>query len=412
MSKNHSNYKWAMLALLTFTGTFAVAMPFSCMPVLFKEISDDLGLSLIQIGTVWGIASLAGIFVSIGAGVLGDRFKMKRLIAVCCVLVGITGALRGISDSFFTLAALVFINGLVRLIIPVNATKAVGMWFKGKHLGMAMGVSAMGVGLGLMLGPMLSASILSPWLGGWRNVLYLYGVVSVIIGILWFIFGKEAPVTDSPSLRSATLPFRQAFSKLIRNKAMWLVGLTMMLRVGCISGMAGYLPLYLRENRFWSTASADSTLAVFFAVSTACVIPLSLLSDRLGSRKAILFPGLLIPAVCVGLIPLVSDSTIWVLMVLAGICMDSFMAVTVTMLMETEGVGAAYAGTALGIVFTINQIGGAITPPLGDSLAGINPTSAFMFWAALPIGGLLTLFFATETGRSKVKTLQADKTRI
>jgi MFS transporter, NNP family, nitrate/nitrite transporter len=408
MPKIHPNDKWVMLVLLTFTGTFAVAMPFSCMPVLFKEISDDLGLNLVQIGTVWGIASLAGIFVSLGAGVLGDRFGMKPLIGVCCILVGITGALRGISDSFFTLTVLVFINGLVRLIVPVNATKAVGMWFKGKHLGMAMGVTAMGVGLGLMLGPMISASVLSPWLGGWRNVMYLYGAVSALIGIIWLIFGKEAPEADNAGVRAPAVHFKQAFSRLIRNKGMWLVGLTMMLRVACITGMAGYLPLYLRDNRGWANAAAGSTLAVYFAVSTACVIPLSLLSDRLGSRKAILFPGLLIPAVCVGLIPFVNDSAIWVLMVLAGICMDSFMAVTVTLLMETEGVGAAYAGTALGIVFTINQIAAAITPPIGNSLAGIDPTAAFLFWGTLPIIGIVTLFFATETGRRKIKSLETD----
>jgi len=70
------------------------------MPVLFKEISQDLNLSLVQIGTIWGIASLAGLFVSIIAGVLGDRFGMKAIIAICAVLVGISGALRGLATSF------------------------------------------------------------------------------------------------------------------------------------------------------------------------------------------------------------------------------------------------------------------------------------------------------------------------
>jgi len=37
------------------THTVAVAMPVMCMPVLFQEISEDLGLSLVQIGSIWGL---------------------------------------------------------------------------------------------------------------------------------------------------------------------------------------------------------------------------------------------------------------------------------------------------------------------------------------------------------------------
>ena len=76
-----TNYRWYMLALCTATATLVVSIPFSCMPVLFKEISEDLGLSLVQIGTVWGIGSLAGVFVSLISGLIGDRFGMRNM---CC----------------------------------------------------------------------------------------------------------------------------------------------------------------------------------------------------------------------------------------------------------------------------------------------------------------------------------------
>ncbi|MEN8246698.1 MAG: hypothetical protein ABFS43_17560 [Thermodesulfobacteriota bacterium] len=43
------SYKWLILALSTFTFTFVVAIPQMSLPVLFAEISDDLGLSLVQV---------------------------------------------------------------------------------------------------------------------------------------------------------------------------------------------------------------------------------------------------------------------------------------------------------------------------------------------------------------------------
>lgn len=373
------------------------------MPVLFKEISEDLGLNLVQIGTVWGIASFAGIFVSLIAGVLSDKFGVKLILSVFCILVGLTGALRGISDSFFTLAFIVFVNGIFRLVIPITVTKTVGIWFKGQNLGMAMGISAMGMGLGLMLGPLVSATVLSPALGGWRNVMYFYGAISVVVGILWAIFGREPYQADSTTEVSAAVPLRQSFSKLIRIKALWFIGLTLLFRVGSLMGMSGYLPLYLRD-RGWTVASADGTLAAFYGISTVLVVPLSYLSDRIGSRKAILFPALVVALFCVGLIPFVDGAAIWALMIVCGIFMDGFMSLTVTMLLETEGVGPVYSGTALGMVFTIVHIGSVGSPPLGNSLAAISPGTPFLFWASLSIVALVMLSLIKETGWKRIKS--------
>jgi len=398
MSDDHqSTYRWYILGLTVASGTFVATIPFSCMPPLFKEISEDLGLNLVQIGSVWGLASLAGVFVSIIAGVLGDRFEVKLILSVSCLLVGITGAMRGLSDSFLALSITVFINGIVRFIVPINATKTVGMWFKGQNLGMAMGISAMGMGLGLMLGPMISATILSPLLGGWRNVMYLYGAVSIVIGILWFLYGREPRQVDSTTRDSGKVPIRQALSRLIHIKALWFIGFTLLLRVGCIMGMTGYLPLYLREQG-WTPASADGTLVAFYAVSTICVVSLSSLSDRLGSRKVILFSALIVTIICFGLLPFVEGISIWFLMILSGVFMDGFMAISVTMLLETDGVKPIYTGTALGIIFTIAQVGGFVSPPLGNSFASLHPGLPFIFWATLSLLALFTLAPTKETG--------------
>jgi MFS family permease len=393
-----SGYRWWILVLATITGTFVSAVPFSCMPVLFKEISDELGLSLVQIGSIWGIASLAGIFISIIAGVLSDKFGTKIILSVFCILVGVTGALRGLSESFFILALTVFLNGIARLVVPITVTKAIGIWFRGRNLGLAMGIGAMGMGFGLMLGPMISATVVSPALGGWRNVMYLYGAVSALVGILWAIFGREPERSYLLTSGSAAVPLRQPLLKLVRLKAIWFISLTMLFRVGGLMGTTGYLPLFLR-NQGWTEVAADGTLAAFYGVSTLCVVPLSYLSDRLGTRKMILYPALLITMFCIGLIPYVNAATVWVLMILAGIFMDGFMSLMTTMLLETEGVGSDYSGIALGINFTIIHIGSVSSPPLGNSLEAINDGAPFLFWAALSAVAFVWLFFVKETGR-------------
>ena len=400
MPGSNNNYRWYLLGLSAATSTLVSAIPYSCMPVLFEEISKDLNLSLVQIGTVWGMASLAGVFVSLAAGVLGDRFGLKRVLAIACLLVGITGALRGFSSTFFMLTAMVFLNGLVRALIPVNVTKSIAVWFKGRSLGMANGVGAMGMGLGLMLGPLISATIMSPLLGGWRNVLFLYGGISAAVAVLWFAFGKDHPPEIESSIKHEPTPIGPTLSRLLRNKTIWILGLILLFRMGGIMGMTGYLPKYLLDQG-WPQASADGTLSVFYAVSTAFVIPISALSDRIGRRKIVLLAGLIVMTTSLVLLPIIGGTSIWAFMVLSGIFMDSFMSIIVTTLLETDGIGTQNAGVALGMVFTLAPIGAAISPPLGNSLAGINPDFPFFFWAIWSLIALVLLSFVNETGWKK-----------
>lgn len=393
-----STNKWYLLGLAAATHTFAAAIPFSCMPVLFEEISADLGLSLVEIGTVWGMIGLAGVFVALVGGVLGDRFGVKLVLGLACLLGGLAGASRGLSTDFVSLAATVFAFGLIRAIIPINVHKAVSILFQGGNLGTANGAVSMGMGIGLMLGPMISATVLSPLLGSWRYVLFLYGAASIVVGILWLLSGRMPQPSTYSTSRSGAVPMREAIPKLMRIKTLWLMGLTLMLRMGCITGMVGYLPLYLRKQG-WTITNADGTLAGFYAISTLCVIPLSLLSDRIGSRKSILFAALITAIFGIGLIPVVNGIAVWILVLATGIFMDAFMAVTFTLVQETKGVGPRYSGTALGLVFTFSQLGAFVSPPLGNSLANFSSGLPLLFWSSLSLVAIIALIFAEETGQ-------------
>ena len=88
-------YKWYILLLSCLTIFFGTGLQRYTLPVLFDEISKDLNLSLLQIGTIWGMDPLGGVFVSLFIGMLLDKFGIKRSVVTIAMLVGITGMLRG-----------------------------------------------------------------------------------------------------------------------------------------------------------------------------------------------------------------------------------------------------------------------------------------------------------------------------
>jgi len=402
-NNRQSNYRWYILTLAALTHTFAVAMPIMCMPVLFKEIADELGLNLVQVGTVWGMTSLTGVFVCLVGGLIGDRYGTKRTLSIACLLGGLASALRGLSGSFSTLTATVFLFSLLTAIVPMSVHKVCGVWFPRRQLGLANGIVSMGMALGFMLGSMFSATVLSPLLGGWRNVMFLYGALSIVISIFWFLSRGE-PGQVEATASTGTVPFRQTLLRVARIRNVWFFMLIVTGVSSCSQGMLGYLPLYLREIG-WTVAHADGTLAAFHGLSMISVVPLALLSDRLGSRKRVLFIAALMTAIGAGLLSVADGALVWVSVLIAGMVRDGFWAIFSTMVIETEGIGPAHAGTALGLIFTFSRIGSFVSPPLGNSLADISLRTPFIFWAGLAAVSLFGFYFVKGTGHSQDKAL-------
>ena len=395
---SETDYRWYVLILAALTNTLTVAIPAMCMPVLFKEISGELDLSLVQIGLIWGIGALPGMLAVLVGGAIGDRFGPKRILSVACLLVGLAGALRALAYDFMTLTATVFLFGLLSPVIPMNALKTCGIWFSRRQLGLANGILAMGMALGFMVGSMISAALLSPWLGGWRNVLVLYGALAMALCVPWY-FTRPAPGVVRLSVgETGPRSLRQTVLHVARIRRVWLLGLVILGIGGCIQGTLGYLPLYLR-GLGWPEANADGALATFHMVSMIFVLPIALWSDRLGSRKKVLMAAALFIITGVGLLSIVDGVMVWIAVSMAGLARDGFMAVFMTMIIETEGVGAAYAGTATGLVMVFSGLGNLVAPPLGNSLAGMAPGLPFVFWAALTMVGFLGLYVAKEGGR-------------
>lgn len=395
--------RWLILALAALTNTIVVAAPGMSMSVLFNEISIELHLSLVQVGVIWGISSLPGIVTVLAGGAIADRFGPKRIIILACLVSGLTVALRGLANDFGTLLAAMFVSGFLSPVITMNTFKTCGMWFSGRQMGLASGVLSMGMALGFMLGSLFSATVLSPWLGGWRNVMFLYGALALLLILPWITSQPRPASAGMPANPINTSSMRRNLAHVARIRNVWLLGLTIMGISGCVQGTLGYLPLYLL-GQGWSQVSADGALATFHTVSLVCVIPIALYSDKLGSRKKILIAAALMITAGVSLLSVASGPLVWAAVCLAGMVRDGFMAVFMTAILESPGVGPEFAGTATGLVMVFGGIGNLLAPPIGNSLGEISAGLPFLFWAALMLLGFTGLYFAKERRQQTLLT--------
>jgi predicted MFS family arabinose efflux permease len=212
---------------------------------------------------------------------------------------------------------------------------------------------------------------------------------------------REPDPSELPETIAVKVPFKEALLRVARMKEVWIIGLMTTFLWGASMGLIGYLPLYLR-NIGWTPASADSVITVFSGVNTIGVLPMVLLSDKIRSRKIVIFISVVAVIVTLALIPLANTTGIWLLVIACGFLRSGGAALFNVIIFEVKGVGSAYGGTATGLANTISMVGAFLAPPIGNSLADINPGYPFFFWSGLAALSLPMIFFIkNQTGQSK-----------
>jgi predicted MFS family arabinose efflux permease len=233
-----------------------------------------------------------------------------------------------------------------------------------------------------------------PLLGGWKQLLIFYGLLGILIGVLWWILcppRKQSEHTPHISLLSSLRHVMQ-----IRNT--WVLGLAGMGISGAFNGFTGYLPTYLKTIG-WAELDADRALAAFFFASFIAVIPLSILSDRLRLRRGFLIVSALMLALGIGSISVIEGVLLLVVIAIAGSVFDAFMAILNASVMEIDGIGLVYAGTAVGFSTMIRNLGGTFSPPVGNSLTAIGANVPFLFWGAMGLFAVAMFIFAYQPTR-------------
>jgi len=400
IKKRSANYRWYILALTMLTYALIAGSARLCMPVLFKQISDDLGLSIVAVGMVWGMDPLAGVFIGLPGGLLADRFGVKRTLTIVCILAGIFGALRGFSVNFLTMAITMFLFGLMAAATPSILPKVTAEWFSGQHLGLANALLNVAWSVGAITATIFSATVFSPLLGGWRRVMFLYGAPAVVLGFLWLFTGRDPDKSELPEMAMSKIPFRQALSHVIRIKEVWIIGLITLTNWGASTGFIGYLPLYLR-NIGWTPASADSAITVVNGAFAIGAIPMVLLAEKFRAIKGMTIFSICALAVTLALLPFLNSFGVWLILIFGGLGRSGLGSLVNVILLETKGVGSTYGGTAIGLSSTISMIGAFMAPPLGNSFVSISQGFPFIFWACLAALGMpLVLLIKSQSDRT------------
>lgn len=324
-------YRWVVLAVFVFVN-LTIQMLWIPFGSITLEAARFYQVSNLQIGLLAMTFMIVFMPLSLPVSWVIDTFGFYKAVRVGAILMTIFGIMRGLlGESYEAVLVCTIGLGIAQPFFLNSWTKVAARWFPLAERATASGLAAIanfiGIGLALVVTPMVVARIGIPYM------LLAYGVLAGFSAILFILFAREFPPTPPcpPDMEARALVL-DGLRSLVRSRSFWLLMVLFLIGNGVFNGISTWIENIVSPRGF----SADQAgglggLLLLGAIVGAFILPL--LSDHYHRRIPFLFIGLLggIP----GLFGLTLGQAYWVLLV-SVFCIGFFM-------VSTAPVGYQYA---------------------------------------------------------------------
>jgi CP family cyanate transporter-like MFS transporter len=377
-----------------------------CVSPILDVITQEFELTASRAGLLFGAPIITLGLVAFWGGTLGDRLGPRRTAGIGAVILSVSAFLRGISPNFVVLLLLNLSVGIGWGLVFPNLPKLVKLWFPAKMLGTATGIYSTGVFAGSTLALAITIPVISPLVGSWRGVYFVWGSIALVITLIWWFLAREPDSSFDGNMSSMNVA-KGSIKVIFWNIHIWIVAIFFALAANATFYIImGWFPtFFVQKGLTENTAGFLTSLVTITALPAVFLVPFA--SDRVGLRKPFLWISCLLAAIAfIGILytPVILDA---VLMGLLGITLTT--TYVMSLFLPTELVNPVHAGTATGLVISVGYIGGALGPLFVGYLKDLTGTLliSIVMLGIIMIISMILAFFVPETGWRKKATIES-----
>ncbi len=380
MKKRKLFYGWIVVfAGMAVIGT-TIGIVHNCFGLFIVPISTELGFSREAMGYAQMIFSAAMILVALMAGPIFQKLNMRRLMILSGVTLAASYALFSTAQSLFSFYLIsVAVAFSVALVSNMPFSIIVRNWFSAR-LGLALGATYMGSGLGGMLFNLLGGFLIER--AGWRATFLWFSAIMalVLLPILLFVIkikpedmglrplGESETAGDSPSPRQGL-----TLGEARQTPRFYILVLTLVMTGLAVNSVAVTItPHYTGVLNSAGTAASISSL--FMACLAFGKFFMGWMFDRLGARGASLIAALLLAATLLSMAAGASIQFIALFLATGGIAC-AYGTVPMGLLAE-RAFGARDYGAITGIFSAASSLGAMLAPPLCGKVFDVTASYA------------------------------------
>jgi MFS family permease len=347
-------------------------------------------VSLATAGAIVAAPVLGLIVCLIGWGALSDRYSERAVMSIGVGLAGVLLLAAQWTRGTLELELVFALAGAAAASIAAASGRVVLGWFAADERGLAMGLRQTAQPIGVALGALALPPLAHAY--GFREALLFPALLCVVIAVAIGIFVIDPPrAPRAAGVSRPPSPYRVA--------TLWRVHAASALLVVPQMTVTAFGLEFLVTTQHWSATAAGWLVGAIQGVGAAGRIGIGRLSDRLGSR---LRPMRVI-AVAAAVVMLALALGDVVSPPLAIVALLAAYVVTVTdnglgFTSTAEMAGPEWAGRALGVQNTGQNIASFLTPTLTGALIGATGyASTFALVAIFPVLGVFIVPVRGET---------------
>lgn len=383
--------RWLMMSLGLLAQACASAYLYG-LPMLLPRLRAEGHLSLAGAGWLVAAPSIGLLATLIAWGAVVDRRGERGAMALGLLLAGALLIAAAAVSSFAGRFALLTLAGAAGGSINSAGGRIVLGWFAPHERGTAMGARQTAQPLGVALAAVSFPPIANSLGTGWAIALPAVLCVAVALLVLRFVVDPPRPVVAATSEPKAS-PYRTL--------TLWRVHAASALLVVPQFAVAAFALDFLVEQRQWSAAGAGRLLFAYQLLGAAGRVGSGVWSDRVSSRLQPM-RGIAVAAALTMLAIALGAAHHSVLAVVAigfGVVVtvaDNGLGFTAS----AELAGSDWAGRAMGVQNTGQNLTASLTPPLlGALIASSGFAWAFAVVAIFPVLATTVIPVRAETAR-------------
>lgn len=319
-------------------------------------IMERFGIEPGQFSLLFTSPMIPAIFLSIVAGLLIDRLGPKQVVGFALAITTIGCVLRVVAGSFPVLLVGTALTGLTACFISAGAAKILAGYYGPEGVGPKMGILmaastlAMTVGLATagFFGSMTAAFIVS-------------SALAAVALVLWLVVMRNPETVREVAQTGASVG--ECLRVVLASRSTWMVALALAFTLGGNVVVGSFAPTALAEKGIDSSMAGIITSVYTLGNLAGCFTAPALVGMLGGRQKPVLLGYAVLAAVFVALaIRPGNGVVIAVLMFLAGNFVGGIIPMCFSLPVQFEEVGPVYAGTAGGVLTTVQVLGAILLP--------------------------------------------------
>jgi NNP family nitrate/nitrite transporter-like MFS transporter len=343
--KKNSFYPLIVLAVVCL-GAFGSSYTQYQLAPLAPRLIETLGLSMSEFTGIFSSPMIPAIFLSLVAGLLVDKFGIKKIIAIALAVTVFGTCWRIWSNSYVTLFLSMLLTGVGMVFLNANSAKIIGSTFPPEKIGGMMGVFLAASTLGMTAGTGTTAL-----LPGIPAAYTIAAVISVAVFVLWVLLIRNPAANQTA--KPPQIKILDGLKVVIKSRPVWIVGFCLMFILGCNVIISSFLPTALGQRGIDSVTSGAYAAAVTIGNLIGCLFAPGL-AARIGRIK--------LPMFVLAVVSVAGAAFGWTVppgillgacLFITGVAMGGLMPLLMSIPIQLPEIGPMYAGTAGGFTGTL-----------------------------------------------------------